>query len=157
MSLVPLAPFLNSLGNDGFARPRPTIYAIRPQQFLYFFPLPHGHGSLRPTFGSSRRTVFTMSSPPTRAGWGPLARGGACVAVAADRGAPNTDAVADSLDGLFMMSGARRGAARRTCGASSLRIGRSHHRYRTISSSTRSFIAWNSAKLSFLYSTSGSR
>src|SRR5205814_6644833 len=55
MSLVPLAPFLNSLGNDGFARPRPTIHAIRPQQFLYFFPLPHGHGSLRPTFGNSRR------------------------------------------------------------------------------------------------------
>lgn|SRR5687767_6108699 len=24
-----------------------------PQQFLYFFPLPHGHGSLRPTFFSA--------------------------------------------------------------------------------------------------------
>src|ERR671931_959271 len=100
-------------------------YATRPQQFLYFFPLPHGHGSLRPTFGSSRRTVFTTSSPPTRAGCGPLARGGAAVAVA-DRGAPNTDAAADSVAGLFMMIGARRGAGRRTCGASWLRIGRSH-------------------------------
>jgi hypothetical protein len=29
-------------------------YAIRPQQFLNFFPLPQGHGSLRPTFGTSR-------------------------------------------------------------------------------------------------------
>src|SRR5581483_2668861 len=29
--------------------------AVRPQQFLNFFPLPHGHESLRPTFGSSRR------------------------------------------------------------------------------------------------------
>ena len=28
-----------------------------PQQFLYFLPLPHGHGSFRPTFGIVRRTV----------------------------------------------------------------------------------------------------
>ena len=40
---------------------------------------------------------------------------------------------------------------------SSPMTGVSRHRYRTISSSIRSFIAWNSAKLSFLYSTSGSR
>jgi hypothetical protein len=46
---------------------------------LNFFPLPHQQGSLRPIFGSSRRTVFTTSSPPVRAG-----RGGAAVA-AADR------------------------------------------------------------------------
>ena len=26
------------------------IYSFLPQQFLYFLPLPHGHGSLRPTF-----------------------------------------------------------------------------------------------------------
>src|SRR5438874_3503128 len=40
-----------------------------PWHFLYFLPLPQGHGSLRPTFGSSRRTVFTTaSSPPTRGG-----------------------------------------------------------------------------------------
>ena len=26
-----------------------------PQQFLYFFPLPHGQGSLRPTFGDLLR------------------------------------------------------------------------------------------------------
>ena len=26
-----------------------------PQHFLYFFPLPHGQGSFRPIFGSSRR------------------------------------------------------------------------------------------------------
>jgi hypothetical protein len=29
-------------------------HAVRPQQFLNFLPLPHGHGSLRPTLGSSR-------------------------------------------------------------------------------------------------------
>ena len=39
----------------------------------------------------------------------------------------------------------------------SVRTGRSRHRKRTISSSTRSFMAWNISKLSFLYSTSGSR
>ena len=31
-----------------------------PQQALYFLPLPHGHGSLRPTFASVRRTVFGL-------------------------------------------------------------------------------------------------
>ncbi len=29
--------------------------AAAPQHFLYFRPLPHGQGSLRPTFGASRR------------------------------------------------------------------------------------------------------
>jgi len=37
---------------------------------LYFFPLPHGQGSFRPTFGSSRLTVLMTSSPPVRAGVG---------------------------------------------------------------------------------------
>src|SRR5437667_12303941 len=31
------------------------LHATRPQQFLYFLPLPQGHGSLRPTFGIERR------------------------------------------------------------------------------------------------------
>ena len=29
-------------------------YAAAPQHCLYFLPLPHGQGSLRPTFGSLR-------------------------------------------------------------------------------------------------------
>ena len=33
------------------------------QQFLYFFPLPQGQGSLRPTLGPERRTGFF------RGGW----------------------------------------------------------------------------------------
>ena len=41
-----------------------------PWHFLYFLPLPHGHGSFRPTFGSSRLTVLITSSPPVRAGVG---------------------------------------------------------------------------------------
>src|SRR5215203_3380234 len=49
--------------------------AATPWHFLYFFPLPHGQGSFRPTFGSSRRTVWwPASSPPTRGGT--PARGG---------------------------------------------------------------------------------
>ena len=32
-------------------------YAFLPQQFLYFFPLPQGQGSFRPTFGAFRCTV----------------------------------------------------------------------------------------------------
>src|SRR5438105_5893185 len=43
-------------------------YTTRPQQFLYFFPLPHGHGSLRPTFGMARRDgrsrVISLSPSP---------------------------------------------------------------------------------------------
>ena len=45
-------------------------HAACPWHFLYFFPLPHGHGSLRPTLGSSRLTVLITSSPPVRAGVG---------------------------------------------------------------------------------------
>ncbi len=38
-----------------------------PWHFLYFFPLPQGHGSLRPTFGSSRCTVLTALRRPAAA------------------------------------------------------------------------------------------
>ena len=31
----------------------PTVQAALPQHFLYFFPLPHGQGSLRPALGWS--------------------------------------------------------------------------------------------------------
>src|SRR6266403_4026934 len=33
------------------------------QHFLYFLPLPHGQGALRPIFAPWRRTVFTVISP----------------------------------------------------------------------------------------------
>src|SRR2546430_16918357 len=61
-------------------------YAVRPQQFLYFFPLPHGHGSFRPTFGKERRigrSIDTSPDPspsiatPAIAGCGWRARAGA--------------------------------------------------------------------------------
>ena len=32
-----------------FRRPKLPLYLSRPQHFLYFFPLPHGHGSFLPT------------------------------------------------------------------------------------------------------------
>jgi hypothetical protein len=31
--------------------PRFRRQSLTPQHFLYFLPLPHGHGSFRPTFG----------------------------------------------------------------------------------------------------------
>ena len=34
--------------------------AVRPWHFLNFLPLPHGHGSLRPTFPSVLRTGFCV-------------------------------------------------------------------------------------------------
>src|SRR5713101_7053068 len=34
-----------------------------PQHFLYFLPLPHGQGALRPIFAPWRRTVFIAVSP----------------------------------------------------------------------------------------------
>ena len=39
--------------------------ASTPWHFLYFLPLPHGHGSLRPTRGSVRRTGGPFSSTPS--------------------------------------------------------------------------------------------
>ena len=36
-----------------------------PQHFLYFLPLPHGQGSLRPIFGSSRVVGFSPTSSPS--------------------------------------------------------------------------------------------
>src|SRR5262249_58962406 len=36
----------------------------RPWHFLYFFPDPHGHGSFRPIFSASRRTVSTFAGSP---------------------------------------------------------------------------------------------
>src|SRR6266853_6590018 len=85
-----------------------------PWHFLYFLPLPHGHGSLRPTFGSSRRTVLTdASSPPTR---GPVCcpRAGAAAgasATAAPERAPPPKKDGASAEGLFrvMGGGGRRG------------------------------------------------
>jgi hypothetical protein len=47
--------------NEGICQIRqikPQNYLFLPQQFLYFLPLPHGHGSLRPTLGSERLKVI---------------------------------------------------------------------------------------------------
>src|ERR1700681_3317785 len=38
-------------------------YQAAPQHFLDFLPLPHGHGSLRPTFSPERTTCCTCMSP----------------------------------------------------------------------------------------------
>src|SRR5580693_9465433 len=40
------------------------VYASTPWHFLYFFPLPHGQGSLRPTFSPVLRCAGLLASPP---------------------------------------------------------------------------------------------
>src|SRR5215203_7443827 len=53
----------------------PPLQALAPQHFLYFLPEPHGHSSLRPTFGWARVTVLVRaaSSPAAVAPWlGPV-------------------------------------------------------------------------------------
>src|SRR5215211_3707840 len=97
-------------------------HAAAPWHFLYFFPLPHGQGSLRPTFGSSRRTVFTLaSSPPTRGGCMSRSPEDGADAGPAALSAPNGDG--DAAAGLFRIRGDRRGCCRRVCGTSSASIG----------------------------------
>jgi hypothetical protein len=51
--------------------PRQYVYAVRPQQFLYFLPLPHGQGSFRPTLGLTLRTegITSCSSSPLLSFW----------------------------------------------------------------------------------------
>src|SRR5437762_10972060 len=82
-----------------------------PWHFLYFFPLPHEQGSLRPTFGSSRFTCRTTSSPPVRAGRGgsPPPRGGA--AGAPPPMAPNGEDCCDEGE-LSVIGAGRRGGGR---------------------------------------------
>src|SRR3982751_3182058 len=120
-----------------------TAFQAAPWHFLYFLPLPHGQGSLRPTFGSSRLTCFTTSSPPVRAGLG-----GACAGPPAlPRTAPNGDGGGvDCGEFNVICCGGRRGCVGRTGAAvpaapSSPVTGVKRHRERTVSSSTRSFIA----------------
>jgi hypothetical protein len=38
-------------------------HAVAPWHFLYFLPLPHGHGSLRPTAGVLRTTGMRRAGP----------------------------------------------------------------------------------------------
>src|SRR5439155_19572614 len=85
--------------------------APAPWHFLNFFPLPHGHGSLRPTFGSSRLTVFSTSSPPVLAGTSPARRPDAASAPFA-RATPAKAGIGSAPGLLVMIGMARRGAGR---------------------------------------------
>ncbi len=132
----------------------PEPYA--PWHFLYFLPLPHGHGSLRPTFGSSRLTCFTTSSPPVRAG-----RGAAWPA-AFPRMAPNGDGGgADCGELSVICCGGRRGCVGRIgdVGAGGIVAGDRREAPQVADDFFFDAILHRlkSAKLSFLYSTSGSR
>src|SRR4029077_10197190 len=55
--------------------------AFAPWHFLYFRPLPHGHGSFRPTLGASRTIGLTTRAPASPSP--PLACSPPAVAVAA--------------------------------------------------------------------------
>src|SRR5687767_14374337 len=96
-----------------------------PWHFLYFLPLPHGHGSLRPTLGSSRRMVLMTSSPPARAGVGLADADGEGGAAALCRAIPPNAGLASAPGLLVIIGAARRGAGRN---ASSLATGRSQKR-----------------------------
>src|SRR3954463_12001129 len=79
-----------------------------PWHFLYFLPLPHGHGSLRPTFGSSRFTWRVTSSPPVRAGiGGPFLAGAG--AAAPPPSAPNGEGADADGELSVICCGGRRG------------------------------------------------
>ena len=107
-------------------------HAAAPWHFLYFFPLPHGHGSLRPTFGSSRRTVLTgvVAADARRLLLlCAAAPNGLGLRRAARARAPSGDC--DSAAGIVedQRRAARRRPARRgDRRASSFSTGRSHHR-----------------------------
>src|SRR5688572_29049942 len=94
--------------NDAVFSSMSQAPGVAPWHFLYFLPLPHGQGSFRPTFGSSRLTVLMTSSPPVRAGVG------ACLPAEDDERAP-ANAGTGSAAGWFIVTLAgegRRGAGR---------------------------------------------
>ncbi len=87
-------------------RPDHDVGTVAPWHFLYFFPLPHGHGSFRPTFGSSRRIVFgdgVVTADARRLSAAAAARMDSARRSAAAALPPNGDGA--SADGLFMISG----------------------------------------------------
>ena len=80
-----------------------------PQHFLYFFPLPHGHGSFRPTFFPFR-TVGGF-------GGSPCSRGAAFALLAAPDavGAPNSGGAVADVAGPTAASDARRASGWSAC------------------------------------------
>src|SRR5512137_1098220 len=75
----------------GWCWARPS-YCPAPWHFLYFFPLPHGHGSLRPTsaYGSLLSLTTVAIAPP------PPATAAAC-AIASGEGPDTPAALAASI------------------------------------------------------------
>src|SRR5439155_6751154 len=131
----------------GFAHDRlPTPSSLGMWHFLYFLPLPHGHGSLRPTRGAPRTTGTAG------AGAGAPRRGRSSASSAAGGRAPPKASA--SACWVLRMRGARGccSIARTASGASCTR-----NRRCTKSSRTSFNRVVNSSYASFLYSIRGSR
>ena len=97
ISVIPELPFFAGYPGDRRYGGTPQSYSFFPQQFLYFFPEPHGHRSFLPIFGVSRRTGSGFASLLTD--WADGASFGifGCAAALA----PPTEGVASSFSALF--------------------------------------------------------
>src|SRR5262249_22004395 len=123
-------------------------YCCCPWHFLYFFPEPHGHGSLRPT-GAKFPPCWPSRPTPVAETGGATGGGGAgpldARAPAAKRSAVVRRGGAGGGGGGIRRGGG--GASTFTCTL----------RYRSVNVDRRSDIrSWNISNASFLYSTSGS-
>src|SRR5262249_25599102 len=129
-----------------------------PQHFLYFFPLPQGHGSLRPALDWA---IFGFeageASPPTNCSaaisfsflrWifrvRSMTEFWAAWETATGSGAFSSSSSSDQISGCG------------TCSVAGASVRCMKNSQRMVSSSMRSIMSWNRTKDSFLYSTSGS-
>src|SRR5262245_14235518 len=131
--------------------PLPTPWSISMWHFLYFLPLPHGHGSLRPTRGPLW-TGAGRCPPASPAG---RARGDSAPAPSPPAWAPAGSPPNPTASAWLSVVCCGRGRWRITCIASGASCTRNSAE--TKSSFTSSSRVSNSLNASRLYSTSGSR
>jgi hypothetical protein len=80
LSVLVLAKPDSAFGFSGFGIGARALYFLR-QHFLYFFPLPQGHGSLRPIYSraESPPQANSMSAEPPASSSSPHCSSGVCV------------------------------------------------------------------------------
>src|SRR5580765_827553 len=133
--------------------PVPTLSSAGMWHFLYFLPLPHGHGSLRPTRGIARTGCAAGFCAGALAAW--PARAGCCGCGGASAAAPPLPHASASACCATIWRGWRGASAitwRAAAGCTCTR----NNRW-TKSSRTSPIMVSNSVNASFLYCTSGSR